>query len=316
MIIRIDPQAAAVPNQEKARLILEQSRSDAHARLWRAALGEGTQPDEEQPPSGRTVQAPPTDIDQLIAAISGRQPASAADASATAGGEKPSRVAPALGTGIAPGALGANEGMRGALSRASQRTGVPPAALAAIVDAEAAKGRGGAWKAYSRNSRSSAAGIGQFLSGTWTGLAQQKGTWLNTRARINGWLDGAGRVRPDARPALLALRYDPAASIEAIADYSRNNLDRLKRNGVDIGDDVRAVAEAAYLGHHLGPGDAVRFLRGTMPDQRAQTLLSAQIGAGAAARRIADSGDASAAHRQWLTSYISRQVRPERYASV
>ena len=50
------------------------------------------------------------------------------------------------------------------------------------------KGKGGRWQVMSRNPRSSAAGLGQFLSGTWIGEAQRKGTYLNEVARTRGWI--------------------------------------------------------------------------------------------------------------------------------
>jgi len=44
-------------------------------------------------------------------------------------------------------------------------------------------------------------------------------------------------------------------------------------------------------------------------------LLSAQIGASAAEQRIASTGDATQAHRQWLLGFIDRRIRPEAFAS-
>lgn len=208
---------------------------------------------------------------------------------------------------------GPNAGYAATLAAAAQRTGLPTAALATIVHAEAAKDTDGRWLPYSRNPRSSAAGLGQFLSGTWRGEAERPGTWLNATAREAGWLDSHGKVKREDRGALLALRYDAGAAIQATADYARANLDALHRAGVAIGSDAQAVAQAAYLGHHLGRGDAVRFLRGGLDADRARILLNAQVGSGNASRRIAASGDATAAHRNWLLDYIDRNIRPERF---
>jgi hypothetical protein len=211
-------------------------------------------------------------------------------------------------------ALGRNARFADAIVRAGERTGLPPAALASIIDAEAARARDGTWNVHSRNPRSSAAGLGQFLSGTWEAEAERPGTWLNEEARRQGWLDDAGRVTAASRSSVLALRYNPEASIQTIADYARGNLQRLGRSGVRVGGDMESVARAAYLGHHLGPGDAAKFLKGGLDPARAKRLLSAQVGQKEALRRLADCGDATAAHRRWLVAYTERHIRPGRFA--
>jgi hypothetical protein len=185
--------------------------------------------------------------------------------------------------------------------------------LAAIVNAEAAKGADGRWLPYSRNPRSSAAGLGQFLSGTWRGEAEREGTWLNAVAQQQGWLAGNGKVKREHRAELLALRYKPEAAIHATADYARANLDSLRRAGVKIAEGAQPIAQAAYLGHHLGGGDAIRFLRDGLAPDRARVLLNAQIGVGKASRRVAEAGDAATAHRTWLLDYVGRNVRPDRF---
>jgi hypothetical protein len=44
-------------------------------------------------------------------------------------------------------------------------------------------------------------------------------------------------------------------------------------------------------------------------------LLSAQIGSSAAEQRIASTGNATQAHRQWLLGFIDRRIRPEAFAA-
>lgn len=199
------------------------------------------------------------------------------------------------------------------LREAATRTGLPAAALATIVHAEAARSSDGRWLAYSRNSRSSAAGLGQFLNATWIGEAERAGTWLNSEARTRGWLDSRGRVERSDRGELLALRYDPRASIEATADFAKANLDAFDRAGITTGNSVEDVARTAYIGHHLGRGDAIRFLTGQLDPERARTLLDAQIGHVAAARKVASAGNAVAAHRAWLLAYVDRTIKPSRF---
>jgi hypothetical protein len=217
----------------------------------------------------------------------------------------------AVGGGVT--ALGANSKYQPVIENAAQRVGLPSSALAAIVDAEAGKRSGGEWNPLSRNNRSSAAGLGQFLSGTWISEAERAGTWLNNLSRQQGWLDGNGRVQSSARHQLLSQRYDPQTSIEATADYARHNVDKLKRAGVSVGGSTNAISRIAYLAHHLGRGDAERFLGQGIPEGRARELLAAQIGAERAGERINRMGSATAAHRDWLNGYVARQIRPQRF---
>lgn len=327
-------QVQSLNPQQKANLIYSQAQSEMRASLWKAALASGDGDkgggDSFSSLGGMGGKADQFGLDNLLQLLSDSGVSTPAAASmgpagqcgANGGAVKAMEqaaaaiVEPVTSSPIegAIANLGPNAVHQGALQSASERTGMPASALAAIVDAEAARGPGGAWNPYSRNSRSSAAGLGQFLSGTWVGMAQQSGTWLNAQARSNGWLSEDGKVKSEAKSALLALRYDARASIETTADYARDNISRLRRNGVAVADDVKSIASAAYLGHHLGPQDALDFYRGGLPSGRARTLLNAQIGASRASEQIASAGDATAAHRNWLTSYIGNKVRPERYA--
>lgn len=197
---------------------------------------------------------------------------------------------------------------------AAARTNIPSAALAAIVDAEAGKDKAGRWQTDSRNARSTATGLGQFLAGTWRSEAERVGTWLNDAARARGWLGGNGKVLPQAQASLLDLRRDADASINATADYARRSLDNLRKAGIAVGDSVEKIAEAAYIGHNLGPRDAVRFFNGGLDDQRARVLLEAQVGSGKAIGRIVHAGGAVAAHKSWLMEFVSKRVRIDRFS--
>ena len=195
-----------------------------------------------------------------------------------------------------------------AVTQAATRTGLAPEALVAIIDAEAARDSQGQWKSSARNPHSSALGLGQFLARTWVQEAERAGTWLHQEATRRGWLDAAGKVVEAARKPLLALRADARASIEAVADYARHNLRYLQKKGVALPEDGAAQARLAYLGHHLGAGDALRFVQGRLSQARGAHLLAAQIGEAAAQKRIAAAGDGATAHRQWLQDYISHHV--------
>ena len=319
--IRKELQALTPP--QRAELIYSQARAELSDRLWRAALGGGDAEQANRPSEPDTGSMP---LDSLLAlfepnktvspgptpeaGIQGAIPQSAdlPVKSDSGSSEGEGNHAPAAG-------LGANARHAGTLASAAARTGIPAPALAAIVNAEAAKGADGSWIAFSRNPRSSAAGLGQFLSSTWEGMAQSSGTWLNSVARSRGWLGENGHVLPSARSSLLQMRYDAEASINTVADYARRNLDGLRRAGVPVGNDATTVAQSAYLGHHLGLGDAIKFAKGGLDPARARQLLCAQIGTTKATQEIAQAGNASVAHRAWYLGYVSRQLRPDRFAA-
>jgi hypothetical protein len=316
---------------EKASLIYAQAQSDVAARLWRAALGSDTG-GESFAEKADAPTKPASGLDMLLSLITQKSDGGTASPPGTVEPtsvlhEPPSQamamVLPAS-KAFAPMAaasietmgttgLGPNQRFGQTLSAAAARTNIPAAALAAIVDAEAAKDGDGNWKTASRNPRSSAAGLGQFLGGTWQSEAERAGTWLHATATNQGWLGSDGRVLPAARSALLALRYDPTASINATADYARRSVAQLKQAGVDVGDDLTSIARTAYLGHHLGTGDAVRFLTGGLTSDRARRLLDAQVGSVAASQRIARTGNATSAHRTWLLDFVDRHITPTRF---
>jgi len=329
MIEQLD--AARLGAQDKAALIFAQARSEMSNRLWRAALG-GAQDDRPLLPNSNDMGESGLDALLTLLTREGAQtvtpplshPAAAVPQGRTApilaeadpeGGSSSSHSDGSASddAGSIGGGLGPNTPYLGTLNAAAARTGIPAAALAAIVHAEAAKGPDGRWLTYSRNTRSSAAGLGQFLSGTWIGEAEQSGTWLNALAASRGWLDGRGRVLSRARSALLALRYDGNASIQTIADYASTNLAKLRAAGIAVGNDVGSIARTAYTSHYLGLGDAIRFFKDELAPARAQMLLRVQIGAGAADERIARAGSATRAHRDWFLGYMARNLRPERF---
>lgn len=308
--------------QQRAATLLSAARSDLSGRLWSAALGSttarssspvGTLPGDAATSSG-TSPLPRTALDSLLDRLLAAEGALAPPAAEATGAVAPppetasSESAPLSG-------LGANTRYADTLQAAATRVGIPAPALAAIIDAEAARNRDGSWNPLSRNSRSSAAGLGQFLSGTWLDMARTPGTWLNAQAKARGLVDSAGHIAQSARADLLAMRYDPAASIQAIADYAHGNIARLRKSGIAIGDQAQDVAQAAYIGHHLGPGDALRFYRGTISPTRARVLLTAQIGSTRAAQKIAATGNAAGAHRTWLLGHIARHIDTGRYAA-
>jgi len=309
---------SALTPRERADVILSQARSEISGHLWRAALGSAHAVEDRRfdlASSGIVPSMPirslggSSGIEAILAAIAQEV---SGTGTAPVAKEPVRRSIPVVSDGASTG-YGANAPYAPMLSAAGERTGISAPALAAIIDAEAARKPDGSWDPASRNPRSSATGLGQFLSGTWLSMARTPGTWLNARAHERGMIDASGQVVSQSRTALLALRTDPMAMIETTADYARANIGRLRNAGIPVGTEPAAIARAAYIAHHLGPDDALRFYRGNMSADRARTLLSAQIGASAAAAKIADSGNPVLAHRRWLVAYVDNHVKPERY---
>jgi LysM repeat protein len=207
--------------------------------------------------------------------------------------------------------LGKNEGYREAILEASNRTGMTPQTVAAIIDAEASK-VGGVWQANAKAGTSSASGLTQFLTGTWIGEATRSGSLLNQEAKSLGLINERNQVVD--RSALLAARNDPRLSVLAGADYAKHNLSALRASGHMPADaSPAAVAKYAYIAHHEGLAGARGFLTGDMSYLRAGTFE-----ANVPARQRDDylgasGGDKGNAYRNWLSDYIDRNIDVTRF---
>lgn len=195
--------------------------------------------------------------------------------------------------------LGANNVYRDWVKQAAKRACLMPQAVAAVMNAEASKEKGGKWKADSKSGKSSATGMTQFLDASWLGEAMSSGTYLNDKCQKEGWLSqdekGAWRFKKadgkyvtgpglernvrklvtSARKAsdknlqkLLDLRYEPEFAIMTAMDYAKANLNGLRARGyaVDGLNDVEK-ARIMYLCHHLGLADAVHFIQNAIPEE-------------------------------------------------
>lgn len=300
------PDLTALTPQQRTDLIYRAARSGLDDQLWQAALGQSLSPEPLAPararPGGGALS-----LDALVHAMNIEDRLSPRLADRL----KP----PSAPTAPAPGGplrLGANQAHARLLEQAAARTGLDPALLATIVDAEAARRPDGSWNPASRNPRSSASGLGQFITSTWLAEARRPGSWLAREAEARGWTTTSRQIDPRHNQSLLALRFDARASIEAIADHASANLKRLRASGIAPAS-LPDQARAAYLAHHLGLGDALRFLGGGLSENRAGRLLAAQVGGSAASRRIHEAGSAAEAHRDWLLAYVDRRIRPARF---
>lgn len=309
----ISAQALSAPQlspETRAALVWSDMRQEMLRQLWQAALGDA---EDSAALTGNSAgfSAQMLGVDpSILLALQGAEPAPEG-LEGTAPAVSRGGITPLDFNDGAPLELKDNAAYQPFLESAGARTGLPPAMLASIISAEAAT-RNGMWDPNSRNPRSTAAGLTQFLASTWESETERPGTYLNGVAHERGWLDSKGQVRPAAREDLLALRFDPRASIEAAADYAHANLRALEKRGlVHDGLSSGELAKRAYLAHHLGVGDATRFLTGGLAPSRARVLLASQIGGSAAASQINAAGNATDAHRQWLTAYVDRKIRVE-----
>jgi hypothetical protein len=213
--------------------------------------------------------------------------------------------------------LGKNDVYRGEIQAAETATGIDGSAIAALIDAEAAKVGSGAakgqWDKDSYNKGSKAGGMTQFLEGTWASHARNPAHLLNTRGKAAGLITAANKVAAGKTADLLELRFDPLLSIVSAAEYGVDNLKALDKAGVlpaKLTDDQRA--RYMYLAHHEGAAGATGFLNGSKTYTRDK--LVGQVGDTAADKYIkASSGKTSAAYRLWLNEYMDEKIVPSNF---
>ncbi len=114
----------------------------------------------------------------------------------------------------------------------------------------------------------------QFIPGTWEGRAKVKSSYLNEVALQRGLIsEKNGQVVINDRAGLLALRDDPTISIVTGAEFGKDNLAALDRNGLlppNLSDDEKA--KYMYFAHHEGFAGAA----GHLTDSRTATPESAK----------------------------------------
>jgi hypothetical protein len=163
-----------------------------------------------------------------------------------------------------------------ALRTASAATGTPFAYLLQTAMRESAL------DPAARASTSSAAGLFQFIEGTWLEMIKEEGPKYGLAAEaaaIEPRRGGGYRVAdPDARRAILALRDDPAVSAVMAGEYARRNGEALAKT---LG---RApTGGELYIAHFLGADGAGRFIRAAAADPGGSA--AAEFPAQAAANR-------------------------------
>lgn len=122
----------------------------------------------------------------------------------------------------------------------------------------------------------------------------------------------------------LAMRMDPAWSINAAADYGNANLLVLEKNDFKLaGLHDLDKAKLMYLMHHEGEGSGPLFIRNKLCDARGgiehlRNVFGTQLGSNGAVKAAAlihESGDdVEAAYRKWLANYVdSNFAQANRY---
>ena len=118
-------------------------------------------------------------------------------------------VGPQMSPTEPPLFLGPNQIYRADIQFAAARTRFDPAALAALINAEAAK-RNGVWDANSAAGSSSAVGLTQFLVDSWEEMAATPGTYLNEVGKRKGLIDSDNYFFRGQRGPVTRLAPGPA----------------------------------------------------------------------------------------------------------
>ena len=185
------------------------------------------------------------------------------------------------------GAYTVSDQVLSAVRDASRRTGVDFRYMLAGAARESA------FRADSRAATSSAAGLYQFIDGTWLGMVKEHGGRHglgHLAASISEGTDGSLNVDDEAtRRRILDLRDDPRLSALMAGEFARDNASHLRRT---VGGEVGPTE--LYLAHFLGPDGAARFLnaRRATPELPAADLFPAAARANRAVFHDGDSGEA------------------------
>jgi hypothetical protein len=155
-----------------------------------------------------------------------------------------------------------NSDVRSAIAKASRATGVDFDYLLAQAKIESSL------NPQAKAGTSSAAGLYQFTGGTWLQTLDRHGErhgldWAS--AAIDG-----GRVNPQMRAQIMAMRFDPNASALMAAELANDNKTAL--TGV-LGREPDAAE--LYMAHFLGADGAAKFLSALQsdPTQSAAAIL-------------------------------------------
>lgn len=235
-----------------------------------------------------------------------------------------------------------NEKFRQAIIDSAKRYNLTPHALAAIIHAEAAKTRDGGWIETCAADGSKARGLGQFQPAAWFQYIAKPGTLGNAEAlKLTGAgkleaaygklykIDGKDRTEINVLKTntILSWRDNGGYSIDAIGSYAEDNLNLLKKQGIDAtGLPPDEKVKVAYIMHHEGPGDGVLYLQGKsgrtldstpnkMRKKLAKQFKTKRDDGTAKAKALADrfGGDYVKAYYYFLANHTDTMVRVKNF---
>lgn len=190
---------------------------------------------------------------------------------------------------------------------AAKRHGFTPHSLAAVIDAEAAKiKKTGEWDVNSKASSSSAAGLTQFLDGTWLSMCTDKTSLVGQYVLANPKLSKAQKLN---------LRFNAEMAIDAAAAYAISNF-KASRLPYQNLTEPSSMAKFAYLLHHEGSTGGKNFVLNNLSEERAHKLLYIQFGKNGAKQATAFLNrfkNAKEAYGAWLRNYIDGHINIYQY---
>jgi murein DD-endopeptidase MepM/ murein hydrolase activator NlpD len=206
--------------------------------------------------------------------------------------------------------LPGNEKYRAMLIGSAKRHGQTPQALAAMLEAEAAKMRDGTWSERSNeNSPSLAQGLAQFFPAAWTGVFEDKESLLYKDCQ---------NLAPSVR---LSKRLEAKYAIDGAASYAKSNIKSFAKSTHFAVDPLTSEdkAKLAYLLHHEGLSGAKRLfgIGDRLTNEEARNRLLSQIGRNKGDqvdRLILQYGNnAFSAYKGWLFNYIDKKISVASY---
>lgn len=200
-----------------------------------------------------------------------------------------------------------NNKYRAYIISVAKRHGFSPHALAAVIDAEAAKiKKTGEWNVNSKANSSTAAGLTQFLDGTWLAMCNDENSLVGQYVASNPKLSKLQKLN---------LRFNAEMAIDAAAAYAVSNF---KQSGLPYKNltEPSSMAKFAYLLHHEGPTGGKNFVLNSLSEERAHKLLFTQFGkngAKQAAQFLSRFKNAREAYGVWLREYIDGHINIYQY---
>ncbi|WP_180170603.1 peptidoglycan DD-metalloendopeptidase family protein [Acinetobacter sp. YH12027] len=200
-----------------------------------------------------------------------------------------------------------NNKYRSYIISAAKRHGFTPHALAAVIDAEAAKlKKTGEWDVNSRANSSSAAGLTQFLDATWIEMCKNQKSLVGQYVQKNPNLTTIQKLN---------LRFNAEMAIDAAAAYAISNF---KASGLPYQNltEPSSMAKFAYLLHHEGSSGGKKFVLNNLTEDRAHKLLFIQFGKNGekqATSFLKRYKNAKQAYGAWLRNYIDGHINIYQY---